>query len=85
MALQIGPTEILLTWTPSTTAAIGYKIYLESTGGYTETKEASGGSTNTLTLSNLQNGDFYTIILWAISQHLPSENTTTTDIGLGKI
>ena len=74
-AVQDGPTNILVSWSPSSDAT-GYRIDYDSIGGDSDSVVTSGGSTNPLThtLMNLQNGDTYTISIVATSSDLPSES-----------
>ena len=64
--VQDGPTSILVSWTPSSDA-IGYRIGYDSIGGDNGSVIVSNGSTDEYTLTNLQNGDIYTVSIAATS------------------
>ena len=82
-AVQTGPTNIRVSWSPSSDAT-GYRINYDSSGGDSGSVTVSGGSTDMETLIGLQNGDTYTISIVALSQLLPSENVLAMDVGLGR-
>ena len=73
-AVQTGPTSIDVSWTPPTPLGdtTGYIIYYTNDDN-TDSVDIDGGSTDEYTLSDLQNGDTYTISIIATSQHLPSD------------
>ena len=82
-AIQDGPTSIIVSWSPSSDAT-GYRIDYDSIGGDSDSVVTSGGSTDEYTLTNLQNGDTYTISIVATSSSvLPSESVLTV-VGLGE-
>ena len=81
-ALQSGPTSILVSWGPSS-GATGYRIHYNSSRGAHQSATVSSVS-NDHTLSNLQNGDNYTISFVAISQHLLPSVTPPLTVNLGK-
>ena len=70
-AVQDGPTSILVSWSPSSDAT-GYMIHYDSGGGHSGNETVSGGSTDSYTLTCLQNGDTYNISIAALSIDLPS-------------
>ena len=75
-AVQAGPTSIDVSWTPPTPLGdiTGYIIYYTNDDN-TDSVDIDGGSTDEYTLSDLQNGDTYTISIVAISSSdLPSES-----------
>ena len=76
MAVQEGPTGILVSWTPPTPLGdtTGYRIYYS--GGSSGSVNVSGGSTDNHPLTGLQNEASYTISIVAVSDHLPSEALT---------
>ena len=61
-AIQDGPTSIIVSWSPSSDAT-GYRIDYDTIGGDSDSVVTSGGSTDVYTLTNLHNGDTYTICL----------------------
>ena len=73
-AVQTGPTSIDVSWTPPTPLGdtTGYIIYYTNDDN-TDSVVIDGGSTDDYTLSDLQNGETYTISIIATSQHLPSD------------
>ena len=81
-AVQEGLTSIKVSWSPSEDAT-GYRIDYNSSSGTSSSVHINDSSTDNNTLSNLQNGDTYTISIVATSQHLPSESVTM-HVGLGK-
>ena len=86
MAVQGGPTSIIVSWSPPTPLGdtTGYRIYY-SDGDSSDSVDVSGGSTDNYTLTGLQNGDSYTISIVATSQHFPSESVIADmNVGLGK-
>ena len=85
MVKQDGPTSIDVTWTPPTPLGdtTGYIIYYTNDDN-TDSVVIDSGSTDEYTLSDLQNGDTYTISIVATSSSdLPSESVLTV-VGLGK-
>ena len=71
-----------MSWNPSSNAT-GYKIDYDSSGGDSGNVAVSGGSTDSETLTGLQNGDTYTISIIATSEFLPSESVAAdTSVGL---
>ena len=86
MAEQEGLTDIRVTWTPPPSGANGYIIFYANSAGTNGTVTVDGGSTDSHTLMDLQNGATYTISIVATSQHLPSEVIVVErDIMLGKV
>ena len=84
MAEQEGLTDIRVTWTPSS-GANGYIIFYDNDPSSSDSVTVDDGSTDSHTLTGLQNGATYTISIVATSQHLPSEvNVVEPDIMLGK-
>ena len=84
-AVQDGVTSVLVSWTPSSDAT-GYMIYYISSGeGSSDSETVTGGDANSYTLSDLINGENYTISIVAMS-NIPSSETVTLDmaVGLGK-
>ena len=84
-ASQNGPTSITVTWTPSSDAT-DYIIYYSTTGGGSSgSQTVSGGDTMTHTLTDLTNGETYTISIVA-TIHFPSNNVSAqTNVPLGKV
>ena len=86
-AVQTGPTSIDVSWTPPSPLGdtTGYIIYYtndDNTDG--DSVVVSSGSTDQYTLTNLQNGDTYSISISGTSPHLPSEKiSATSTVGLG--
>ena len=75
-AVQTGPTSIDVSWTPPTPLGdiTGYIIYYTNDDN-TDSVDIDGSSTDEYTLSDLQNGDTYTIsIIATSSSDLPSES-----------
>ena len=83
-AVQMGPTSINVSWTPST-GATGYRINYVSSGGDNDSVTVSGGSTSSHTLTGLTNGLNYTISIVATSNTFPSANVTVGTVSLGVI
>ena len=77
-AVQSGPTSIRVSWTPPTPLGdtTGYIIdYTNDDNTDSGSVGIDDGSTEQLTLTNLQNGDTYTIsIVGTSSSHLLSES-----------
>ena len=76
-AVQDGPTNITLSWSPPSSGATGYVIHYESQGGDRGSATVSSGSTNRHTLSSLLDGDTYTISIFTTSPVLPSASVST--------
>ena len=74
MAVEKGPTSILVSWSPPTPLGntTGYRIYYSD--GSSGSVDVSDGSTDNYLLTGLRNGESYNISLVATSQHLPSES-----------
>ena len=75
-AVQTGPTSIDVSWTPPDPLGdtTGYIIHYTNDDN-TDSVDIDGGSTDEYTLSDLQNGDTYTIsIIATSSSDLPSES-----------
>ena len=88
--VQEGPTSVRVSWSPPSPLGntTGYRISYSggsinsSTSGI---EDISDDSTDTHTLTDLQNGDSYTISIVGTSQHFYSNSVTTSDnIMLGK-
>ena len=83
MAVQEGPTSIRVSWSPPTPLGntTGYRIYYS--GGSSGSEDVSDGSTDNYLLTDLQNGESYTISIVATSQQLPSESVIVmVDLGM---
>ena len=82
-AVQDGPTSILVSWSPPDPLGdtTGYRIDYTN-GSSSDSVTVDGGSTDSHTLTGLQNGATYTISIVATSQGLPSE-TVTADMAVG--
>ena len=74
-AVQDGPTSIRVTWTSYSQLGdtTGYRISFTG-GGNSDSVDFTGGNTNSHTVTGLQNGQTYTIII-GTSQHLFSDTT----------
>ena len=74
MAVQEGLTSIQVSWSPPTPLGdtTGYRIYYS--GGSSGSVNVSGGSTDNYLLTDLQNGEKYTVSIVAISQHFFSDD-----------
>ena len=84
-ARQTNPTSILVSWSPSSDAT-GYTIHYDSSEGPSGSVSIDGGSNNSYTLENLQNGENYNLSVVATSANLPSQVVTADmAVGLGKI
>ena len=84
-AVQTGPTSIDVSWTPPTPLGdtTGYIIYYTNDDNTdNDSVVIAGGSTDEYTLSDLQNGDTYTISIIATSQHLPSDTVDGNSVML---
>ena len=68
-AVQISPTSINVSWTPSTNAT-GYRINYVSSEGDSDSVTVSDSSTSSQTLTGLTNGLNYTISIVATSDIL---------------
>ena len=79
-AVQAGPTNITVSWSPAT----GYRIDYNSSGGYSGAVSVSGGSTDMETLTSLQNGDTYMISIVATSDANFPSGSVAIVVGLGK-
>ena len=80
MAVQESPTSIRVTWTPPTSLPTGYRILYQNSDS-TNSVDIGDGLIDNHLLTDLQNGEFYTISIVATSQHLPSESVDV-EIGL---
>ena len=82
-AVQEGLTSVRVSWSPPTPLGdtTGYRI--SYSGGSSASVDVSDGSTNTHTLTGLENGASYNISIVGTSLHLPSE-VVDVDIGLGE-
>ena len=74
MAVQEGLTSIQVSWSPPTPLGdtTGYRIYYS--GGSSGSANVGGGSTDNYLLTDLQNGEKYTVSIVVISQHFFSDN-----------
>ena len=81
-AVQDGPTSILVSWSPPDPLGdtTGYRIDYTD-GSSSDNVTVDGGSTDSYTLTGLQNGATYTISIMATSQGLPSV-TVTADMAV---
>ena len=63
MAVQTGPTSIIVIWTPPSPLGntTGYRISYTGGGGSSGIVDVDGGNTNSHTLTGLTNGETYTI------------------------
>ena len=77
-AVQTGPTNITVSWSPSSNAT-GYRIDYDSSGGDSGNMTVSGGSTDEYVLTGLQNGDTYTISIVATSHSYFSSDNVSID------
>ena len=77
-AVQEGLTSIRVSWSPPSPLGdtTGYRIDYTSSDGSSDSVTVSDGSTDNYLLTDLQNGDTYTISIVATSEHLPSETVT---------
>ena len=83
-ASQSGPTSIRVEWIQSSDAT-GYTIYYTTGGGSSGSQTVSGGNTMTHTLTDLTNGETYTISIVA-TIHFPNNNVSAqTNVPLGKV
>ena len=85
--VQDGPTSIRVTWTPPDPldGITGYRIDYTSGGGSSDSQTVSGGNTMTHTLSDLTNGETYTISIVATSSALSSDTVMANMlVGLSK-
>ena len=84
MAVQEGLTNVRVSWSPPTPLrdTTGYRI--SYSGGSSGSVDVSDVSTNTYTLTGLENGASYTISILGTSQHLPSDTIQVINIGFGK-
>ena len=82
-AVQTGPTSVLVSWSPPDPLGdtTGYRIDYTD-GSSNDSVTVDGGSTDSHTLTSLQNGATYTISIVATSAGIPSE-TVTTDMAVG--
>ena len=86
-AIQEGPTSVRVSWCPPIPLGdtTGYKIY--NCGTNCSSVDIRGRNTDDYLLTGLQNGVTYTISIASTSvrpQHLPSDNITAEEIGLGE-
>ena len=77
MAIQEGAASISVSWSPPSPLGdtTGYSIDYTSSDGSSDSVTVSGGSTDNHLLTDLQNGDTYTISIVATSSSFPSEST----------
>ena len=85
MAVQEGPTSVRVSWSPPTPLGdtTGYRISYSGGSSGSVDVIISGGSTNTHTLTGLENGASYTISIVATSLLFFSEEVEV-NIGLGE-
>ena len=85
MAVQEGPTSIIVSWSPPIPLGdtTGYRIYYNSDSDSSDSVDVSGGSTDSYMLTGLQNGDSYTISILATSEHFFSELSRVPTFTLG--
>ena len=86
-AIQDGPTNITVTWTPPSLLGDtnGYIISFTTGGGSSSSVNVAGANTNSHTLTGLTNGRTYTISIVATSSTgLVSESVATTAVRLCK-
>ena len=87
MAVQEGPTNIRVSWSPPTPLGdtTGYRIYYS--GGSSGSEDVSDGSTDKYLLTGLQNRDIYTISIVTLSTTScplpPSDAVEVMNIHLG--
>ena len=76
-AVQDGATSILVSWTPPSPLGdtTGYTISY-SGGGSSDSVTVDGGSTNSHTLTGLQNGLTYTISIASMFQNSAGDTVT---------
>ena len=74
MAVQTGPTSIIVTWTPPSPLGdtTGYRISYTGGGGSSDSVDVDGGNTNSHTLMGLTNGETYTISVVRTTSISPS-------------
>ena len=77
--VQHGLTSIIVTWTASSDAT-GYRISYTSNSD-SGSREVDGSATS-LTLSDLKNGETYSISIVATSQDLPTSSPITREVEL---
>ena len=84
-AVQTGPTNITVSWSPPTPLedTTGYIIYYTSEDSDNSTIIVPGGNTMEQPLTGLTMGASYDISVVATSQHFPSE-PVEDDIRLGE-
>ena len=82
--VQDGPTSIRVTWTPPDPldGVTGYRIHHTTGGGSSGSQTVSGGNTMTHTLSDLTNGETYTMSIVATSNTL-SSSAVMADMTVG--
>ena len=82
-AVQDGPTNIIVTWTPPSPLGdtTGYRISFTG-GGSSYSVDVSGGDTNTFLVTGLMEEATYTVCIVGTSQHLPS---TTVSVSGGPV
>ena len=80
-AVQAGPTNISVSWKPSSNAT-GYIIEYTSCRGHNPGVLVNVGTTAKYLLTNLQKEDIYSISIVAISDGFPSESVKVARINL---
>ena len=80
-AVQDGLTSILVSWTPSS-GATGYRI--DYSGDSSDSVNVSGGDTNSHTMTDLTNGQTYSISIVARSSHFFSDSSLDMNVILGE-
>ena len=88
MAVQTGPTNIIVTWTPPSPLrdTTSYRISYTGGGGSSDSVNVDGSSTNSHTMMGLTNGEIYTIsIVGTASPHgIPSVSVNAGTVDLCK-
>ena len=84
MAVQEGPTNVRVSWSPPSPLGdtTGYRI--SYSGGSSGSVDVSDGSTDNFLLTGLVNGASYTISIVGTSLHYYSDTIQVMSIGLGK-
>ena len=80
-AVQAGPTNISVSWKPSSNAT-GYIIEYTSCRGHNRGVLVNGGTTAKYLLTNLQKENIYSISIAATSDGFPSECVKVAHINL---
>ena len=85
-AAQYGST-ITVYWTPPTVGATptGYMIYYQASGEEVKSVTVNGGSLTQHDVVGVQENKVYTITMLTLSHMLPSRDTQSPPIGIGKL